>query len=57
MASRSVRVWDLTEPTAALTVFEEGDLEARSLVETMDGTVIAGFNDGALRTWRPDGES
>ena len=55
-ADGSVRVWDLTEPTAARTVFDEGDLEARSLAETSDGTVIAGFSDGTLRTWRPDGD-
>ena len=51
-----MRVWDLTEPTAARTVFDEGDLEVRSLAETSDGTVIAGFSDGTLRTWRTDGD-
>ena len=55
-ADGSVNVWDLTEPTAARTVFDEGDLEVRSLAETSDETVIAGFSDGTLRTWRTDGD-
>ena len=55
-ADGSVRVWDLTEPTAPLTVLNEGSLEVRSLAETSDETVIAGFSDGTLRTWRPDGD-
>lgn len=54
-ADGSVIVWDLTEPTSPVSVFDERDA-VRSLATTSTGVVLAGFNDGKLRTWDPSSD-